>query len=83
MFNSFPFSGVNGSWVDPQTKELKELQRAVQEKDAQLDTQKYQVEQLTGRYQQIQREIAEAKQREQRIKNDFQVNIYWTKCDLF
>jgi len=68
-------TGVNGSWVDPQTKELKELQRAVQEKDAQLDTQKYQVEQLTGRYQQIQREIAEAKQREQRIKNDFQGQI--------
>ena len=64
---------MNGSWVDPRDNEMKQLQRTLQEKESLLENEQMKVQNVTSMYQQMQREIAEAKQREQRIKNDFQV----------
>jgi len=52
---------LNGSWVEPQPSELKQLQKALQERDLQLDEERGQNKAFSERYQQMQRELAESK----------------------
>merc|ERR1719376_840586 len=69
---------LNGSWVEPQPSEVKQLQKALQERELQLDEEQGRVKALSERYQQMQRELAESKGQlgqMQRVHADFQNQI--------
>ena len=69
-----PGTAVNGSWVDPQTNEMKQLQRSLADREMQLEVEQARVKDMNNRYQAIQRELGESKNQNQRLRNDFQVH---------
>lgn len=65
----------NGSWVDPQTNEMKQLQRALEESGKALEFEQAKVKDMSGRFQQMQRDLGESKGQMARLRSDYTERI--------